>query len=86
MESIMKVKDLIKSLSQYDQELDIIFCDSSYNNLDDDEVNRDLMIGKDVTMCYGFYDKNIDGVIPLECNDSRVNCLEISIQDFQLEY
>ena len=47
----MKVKDLIKSLSQYDQELDIIFCDSSYNNLDDDEVNRDLMIGKDVTIC-----------------------------------
>lgn len=40
----MKVKDLIKSLSQYDQELDIIFCDSSYNSLDDDEVNRDLVI------------------------------------------
>ena len=82
----MKVKDLIKSLSQYDQELDIIFCDSSYNNLDDDEVNRDLMIGKDVTMCYGFYDRNIDGVIPVECTDYRVNCLELSIQDFQLEH
>ena len=82
----MKVKDLIKSLSQYDQELEIIFCDSSYNNLDDDEVNRDLMIGKDVTMCYGFYDRNIDGVIPLEHNDSRINCLELSIQDFQLEH
>ena len=47
----MKVKDLIKSLSQYDQELDIIFCDSSHNNLDD-EVNRDLMIGKDAIMRY----------------------------------
>ena len=82
----MKVQDLIKSLSQYDQELDIIFCDSSYNNLDDDEVNRDLMIGKDVTMCYGLYDRNIDGVIPLEHNDSRINCLELSIQDFQLEH
>ena len=82
----MKVKDLIKSLSQYNQELDIIFCDSSYNNLDDDEVNRDLMIGKDAIMCYGFYDKNIDGVIPLECIDSRINCLELSIQDFQLEH
>ena len=82
----MKVKDLIKSLSQYDQELDIIFCDSSYNNLDDDEVNRDLMIGKDSIMHYGFYDRSIDGVVPLEHNDSRVNCLEISIQDFQLEH
>ena len=82
----MKVKDLIKSLSQYDQELDIIFCDSSYNNLDDDEVNRDLMIGKDAIMCYGFYDRNIDGVIPFECTDSRINCLELSIQDFQLEH
>ena len=81
----MKVKDLIKSLSQYDKELDIIFCDSSYNNLDDDEVNRDLMIGKDAIMRYGFYDKDIDGVIPVECTDSRVNCLELSIQDFQLD-
>lgn len=82
----MKVKDLIKSLSQYDQELDIIFCDSSYNNLDYDEVNRDLMIGKDVTMCYGFYDRNIDSVIPLEHTDDKINCLELSIQDFQLEH
>lgn len=82
----MKVKDLIKSLSQYNQELDIIFCDSSYNNLDYDEVNRDLMIGKDAIMCYGFYDRCIDGAVPLEHNDSRVNCLEISIQDFQLEH
>ena len=48
----MKVKDLIKSLSQYDQELDIIFCDSSYNNLDDDEANRDLMIVKDAMKDY----------------------------------
>ena len=81
----MKVKDLIKSLSQYDQELDIIFCDSSYNNLDDDEVNRDLMIGKDAIMLYGLYDQDLDGVIPVECTDSRVNCLELSIQDFQLD-
>lgn len=64
----MKVKDLIKSLSQYNQELDIIFCDSSYGSIDyeDCEIDRDLVIGKDVTMCYGFYDRNIDGVIPLE--------------------
>ena len=82
----MKVKDLIKSLSQYDQELDIIFCDSSYGSLDDDEVNRDLMIVKDAIIGYGLYDKDLDGVIPLEYNDSRVNCLEISIQYFQLEY
>lgn len=82
----MKVKDLIKSLSQYNQELDIIFCDSSYNNLDDDEVNRDIVIGKDAIMCYGFYDKNINGVIPLECTDDKINCLELSIQDFQLEH
>ena len=86
MDNIMKVKDLIKSLSQYDQELDIIFCDSSYNNLDDDEVNIDLMIGKDVTMCYGLYDKDLDGVIQLEYTDDKINCLELSIQDFQLEY
>ena len=82
----MKVKDLIKSLSQYDQELDIIFCDSSYNNLDDDEVNRDLMIGKDAIMSYGLYDRNIDGVIPVEYTDDKINCLELSIQDFQLEH
>ena len=44
------------------------------------------MIGKDVTMCYGFYDINIDGVIPLDYTDSKINCLELSIQDFQLEY
>ena len=81
----MKVKDLIKSLSQYDQELDIIFCDSSYNNLDDDEVNRNLVIGKDAIICYGLYDKDIDGVIPVERTDSRVNCLELSIKDFQLD-
>ena len=83
----MKVKDLIKSLSQYDQELDIIFCDSSYSSIDyeDCEIDRDLAIGKDVTMCYGFYDRNIDDVIPLECTDSRINCLELSIQYFQLE-
>ena len=82
----MKLKDLIKSLSQYDQELDIIFCDSSYNNLDDDEVNRDLMIGKDAIMSYGLYDRNIDGVIPVEYTDDKINCLELSIQDFQLEH
>ena len=84
----MKVKDLIKSLSQYDQELDIIFCDSSYGSIDyeDCEIDRDLVIGKDVTMCYGFYDRNIDSVIPLECADSKINCLELSIQDFQLEH
>lgn len=82
----MKVKDLINSLSQYNQELDIIFCDSSYNNLDYDEVNRDLMIGKDAIMCYGFYDRSIDGVVPLECDDDKINCLELSIQDFQLEH
>ena len=83
----MKVKDLIKTLSQYDLDLDVIFCDSSYGSLDyeDCEIDRDIVIGKDVTMCYGFYDRDIDGVIPLEHNDSRVNCLEISIQDFQLE-
>ena len=80
----MKVKDLIKSLSQYDQELDIIFCDSSYNNLDD-EVNRDLVIGKDAIMRYGLYDKDLDGVIPAECIDHRVNCLELSIQYIQLD-
>lgn len=44
------------------------------------------MIGKDVIMRYGFYDRNIDGAVPLEHYDSRVNCLEISIQDFQLEH
>ena len=83
----MKVKDLIKTLSQYDLDLDVIFCDSSYGSIDyeDCEIDRDLVIGKDVNMCYGFYDRDIDGVIPLEHNDSRVNCLEISIQDFQLE-
>ena len=88
MDSITKVKDLIKSLSQYDQELNIIFCDSSYSSIDyeDCEIDRDLVIGKDVTMYYGFYDRNIDGVIPLECTDSRINCLELSIQDFQLEH
>ena len=83
----MKVKDLIKTLSQYDLDLDVIFCYSSYGSLDyeDCEIDRDIVIGKDVTMCYGFYDRDIDGVIPLDHNDSRVNCLEISIQDFQLE-
>lgn len=56
----MKVKDLIKSLSQYNQELDIIFCDSSYGSIDyeDGEIDRDIVIGKDVAMCYGFYDKH----------------------------
>ena len=84
----MKVKDLIKSLSQYNQELDIIFCDSSYGSIDyeDCEIDRDLVIGKDVTMCYGFYDINNNSVIPLDYTDSKINCLELSIQDFQLEY
>ena len=84
----MKVKDLIKSLSQYDQELEIIFCDSSYGSIDyeDGEIDRDIVIGKDVNMCYGFYDRNIDGVIPFECTDDKINCLELSIQDFQLEH
>ena len=81
----MKVKDLMSMLSQYDQEFDIIFCDSSYNNLDDDEVNRDLMIGKDAIIRYGIYDKVSMGVIPVERTDSRVNCLELSIKDFQLD-
>ena len=81
----MKVKDLMSMLSQYDQEFDIIFCDSSYNNLDDDEVNRDLMIGKDAIIRYGIYDKISMGVIPVERTDSRVNCLELSIKDFQLD-
>lgn len=44
------------------------------------------MIGKDTIMRYGLYDKDIDGVIPVECADSRVNCLELSIQDFQLDH
>lgn len=84
----MKARDLIKTLSQYDQELDIIFCDSSYDSLDyeDYETDRDLMIGKDVTICCGFYDRDIDGVIPVDYTDSRVNCLELSIQDFQLDH
>lgn len=84
----MKARDLIKTLSQYDQELDIVFCDSSYDSLDyeDYETDRDLMIGKDVTICCGFYDRDIDCVIPLECTDSKINCLELSIQDFQLEH
>lgn len=43
------------------------------------------MIGKDAIMRYGFYDKDLDGVIQVECTDSRVNCLELSIQDFQLD-
>ena len=43
------------------------------------------MIGKDAIMRYGFYDKDLDGVIPVECTDPRVNCLELSIQDFQLD-
>ena len=63
----------------------MVFCDSSYNSLDDDEVNRDLVIGKDAIMRYGLYDKDLDGVIPIEYTDSRVNCLELSIQDFQLD-
>ena len=63
----------------------MVFCYSSYNNLDDDEVNRDLMIGKDAIMRYGLYDKDLDGVIPIEYTDSKVNCLELSIQDFQLD-
>lgn len=81
----MKVKDLINTLSQYDAELDVIFCDSSYDSLDENEVNRDLMLGKDVSMNYGFYDENLDGVIPVERDDARANCLEISIQNFQLD-
>lgn len=81
----MKVKDLMNMLSKYDPELDIIFCDSSYDSLDEGEVNRDLMIGKDAIACYGFYDRDLDGVIPVDCTDSRVNCLELSIQNFQLE-
>lgn len=81
----MKVKDLINMLSQYDTELDVIFCDSSYDSLDENEVNRDLMLGKDVSMNYGFYDENLDGVIPVERDDARANCLEISIQNFQLD-
>lgn len=32
------------------------------------------------------YDRSIDGVIPLEYTDSKINCLELSIQDFQLEH
>lgn len=43
------------------------------------------MIGKDAIIRYGSYDKDLDGVIPVECTDSRVNCLELSIQDFQLD-
>lgn len=84
----MKVRDLIKTLSQYDLDLDVIFCDSSYGSLDyeDYETYRDLMIGKDVTICCGFYDRDIDGVIPVDYTDSRVNCLELSIQDFQLDH
>jgi hypothetical protein len=48
----MKVKDLMNMLSQCDPELNIIFCDSSYDSLDEDEVNRDLMIGKTAIACY----------------------------------
>lgn len=81
----MKVKDLISMLSQYDPDLNIIFCDSSYDSLDEDEVNRDLMLGKGANICYGFYNEDLCGVIPVERTDSRVNCLEISIQDFQLD-
>ena len=32
------------------------------------------------------YDKDLDGVIPLEYTDDKINCLELSIQDFQLEH
>ena len=43
------------------------------------------MIGKDAIMRYVLYDKDLDGVIQVECTDPRVNCLELSIQDFQLD-
>ena len=43
------------------------------------------MIGKDAIMRYGLYDKDLYGVIPIEYTDSRVNCLELSIQDFQID-
>lgn len=44
-----------------------------------------LMIGKDVTICCGFYDRDIYGVITVDYTDYRVNCLELSIKDFQLD-
>lgn len=81
----MKVKDLINTLSQYDLELDVIFCDSSYGSFDYG-IDRDMILGKDAIICYGFYNKDICGVIPVEHTDSSVNCLELSIQDFQLEH
>ena len=43
------------------------------------------MIGKDAIIRYGIYDKISMGVIQVECTDPRVNCLELSIQDFQLD-
>ena len=47
----MKVKDLIKILSHYDKELDVIFCDSSYGSIDyeDCEIDRALSARK---RCY----------------------------------
>lgn len=44
------------------------------------------MIGKDVTICCGFYDRDIYGVIPVDYTDYRVNCLELFIKDFQLDH
>ena len=84
----MKLIDLIKTLSQYDLDFDVIFCDSSCGSLDyeDYETDRDLMIGKYVTICCGFYDRDIDCVIQVDYTDSRVNYLELSIQDFQLDH
>ena len=48
----MKVKDLIKSLSQYNQELDIIFCDSSYGSIDDEYDDMMVAAAPSVDVCW----------------------------------
>ena len=39
----MKVRDLIKTLSQYDLDLDVIFCDSSYGSLDYEDYETEYL-------------------------------------------
>lgn len=83
----MKVKELIAELGKYDPELDVVFCDSSYDDPNDTlEVCADKYVSKEVVLYEGVHDTEAQRVFPsCDLDESMTNCLAMSIQGLFLK-
>lgn len=83
----MKVKELIAELGKYDPELDVVLCDSSYDDPNDTlEVCADKYVSKEVVLYEGVHDIEAQRVFPsCDVDERMTNCLAMSIQGLFLK-